>query len=258
MSLRRLALSALLCAPLAMQSVEAETVLVDGAVNAPGNYQWQDGARLRDAALAGQVNADAWHLGAALLRQSAIEPQQRLKAGVLFDLRANQVHALARDDQSLAELLARLNQQVDAMPVTGRVVAQMSPYQQLLLANNPSLEPGDSLLYPRRPDQVRVMGAVVADCELAFDAALQPRDYLRQCPQHDRADPSYLHVIQPDGVVQSVGVGYWNAESLSIAVGAVLYVPINPLHLSDDTPDLNKEMAAMLATQYPLGGRFDD
>lgn len=257
MTLRALPLALLLWASLAAQAQPA-TVSVGGTVNAPGNYEWQTGARLLDAAVAGQITADAWPLGAALLRQNAIAPQQRLKAGVLFDLQANQVYAQSRGHEDLVELLSSLIAQANSMPVTGRVVAQLDPLQLQLLSNNPLLEPGDSLLYPRRPDQVRVLGAVQSVCSLPFDAHLQPRDYLRQCPLHRRADPSYLYVIQPNGVVQSVGVGYWNAESLNIAVGAVLYVPINPLHLSDETPDLNKELAAMLATQYRLGGRFDD
>ena len=242
------------------QTAQAQpaTVTVSGAVNAPGNYQWQAGVRLLDAAVTGQINAEAWPLGAALLRQSAIEPQQRLKTGVLFDLQANQVAAQGDGDEALVNLLSDHIQQINGMPVTGRVVAQLDPLQLQLLSNNALLEPGDSLLYPRRPDQVRVLGAVQSECSLPFDAHLQPRDYLRKCPLHRRADPSYLYVIQPDGVVQRVGVGYWNAESLNIAVGALLYVPINPLYLSDETPDLNKELAAMLTTQYHLGGRFDD
>ena len=69
------------------QSAMAETVSIAGAVLTPGTYQWPPEARMHDATVAGQVRAGAWFLGAALLRESAIEPQQRLKAGVLFDLR---------------------------------------------------------------------------------------------------------------------------------------------------------------------------
>lgn len=236
----------------------ADTISIHGAVLKPGSYQWHADARMRDAAVAGQVRASAWSPGAALLRASAVEPQQRLKAGVLYDLRVNRLQALTDNDTALHALTERLTEQVTAMPVTGRVVAELDPFQLLLPHKNPLLEPGDTLLYPTRPVQVRVMGAVMTDCELAFDAALALKDYLGQCPPHAAADRSIVHIIQPDGQVQEVGIAHWNAQQVNLAVGAVIYRPLKAALISADTPDLNKDIAALLATQYALGGRFGE
>ena len=240
------------------QAALADTVSISGAVLKPGSYQWQPGARLRDAAVAGQVRADAWFLGAALLRKSELEPQQRLKAGVLFDLRVNRIHARATDNAALLELLDRLDAQVQPLPVTGRVPAQLDPFQLLILQNNNLLQAGDHLVYPTRPAQVRVMGAVAADCELAFDPALALPDYLRQCPAHAAADRNLVYIVQPDGQVEEVGIAHWNAQQVNVAVGAVIFRPVNNRMLSPETADLNRDMAALLATQYRLGGRFSE
>lgn len=240
------------------QSATADSIHVGGAVLQPGTYQWYPEARMRDAAVAGRVRADAWFLGAALLRNSAIEPQQRLKAGVLFDLRVNKLHARAEGNAALLDLSERLESRVADMPVTGRVVAELNPFQLLIPQNNQLLKPGDRLLYPTRPSQVRVLGAVIADCDLAFDAALTLMDYLSQCPADPAADGDLVHVIQPDGQVEDVGIAHWNEQQVNLAVGAVIYRPVSTSMMSPDTADLNRDMAAWLATQYQLGGRFGE
>lgn len=237
---------------------QAEGISVSGAVLKPGQYQWHPDARLRDAAVAGQVSANAWFLGAALLRKSALEPQQRLKAGLLYELRVNRLHANLTGNAALPDLLDRLREQVAAMPVTGRVPAQLDPFQLLILKNNALLQAGDRLIYPTRPAHIRVMGAVASECVLGFDPALRLRDYLRQCPAHETADADHVLVIQPDGRIQRAGIAYWNEQEINLAVGAIIYRPLRTRLLSPDAQDLNQDMAAMLATQYMLGGRFGE
>ncbi|WP_193075247.1 capsule biosynthesis GfcC family protein [Pseudomonas sp. FME51] len=256
-SFYRVAVAALLTGSLA-SPLAAETITVGGAVLKPGEYQWHQGARLHDAVVAGQVSAQAWPLGAALLRQSAIKPQQRLKAGVLYELQANRMHALSENNAELQQLLERVESFVQRLPVTGRVVAELNPFQLLLASKNDLLEAGDELVYPRRPDAIRVLGALAADCQLTFDAQLRLKDYLRQCPAHPAADRNYVHVIQPDGTTERVGTAHWNQQQATLAVGAIIYVPVNPSALSPDAQDLNKDMAALLATQYSLGGRYSE
>lgn len=235
-----------------------ETFRISGAVFKPGEYPWRTGARLHEATVAGYVRADAWFLGAALLRQEALEPQLRLKTGVLFDLRVNQVHARAAGNARLQQLLERLEQQVHELPVTGRIKAQLDPFQLLILKNNALMHPGDHLIYPLRPDQVRVMGAVQQDCELTFEPTLALKHYLRQCPRHAMADRDQIYVIQPDGHIQSVGIAHWNQQQVILAVGSIIYRPLKQAKLSPETPDVNADFVAFLATQHALGGRFNE
>lgn len=239
-------------------TANGQTFYLSGQVLKPGEYPWQSGLRLHDAAVAGAVRSDAWFLGAALLREQAMEPQLRLKAGILFELQVNQVHARATNNPRLVELLARLEAQMRALPVTGRVRAQLDPLQLLILRNNPLLEPGDHLIYPRRPTQVRVLGAVVNDCELVYKPRLEVKHYLRQCRRHPMADRDQVYVIQPDGFIQTVGIAHWNQRTVNMAVGTIIYWPLRQGKLSPETPGMNDDIAAFLATQYALGGRFDE
>lgn len=231
---------------------------IGGEVINPGSYDFPPGARLHDASITGQINSRAWFLGAALLRESALETQQRLKVGLLFELNANRVHALALDNAELHELMTRLYHVVESMPVTGRVVAQMDPLQQLILSNNSLLESGDRLLFPRKAEQVRVTGAVMADCVLPHDPSWKMLDYLQACQRHPLADRNSAYLIQPNGTWQEYGIAYWNLQPATVATGAIIYLPPQPKRLSPSTPDLNNDMAAMLATQYHLGGRFSE
>lgn len=255
---RHCALAAMLAVSLPTQSAETIDVTVAGQVLKPGVYRFEEGARLNNAASAGQVSASAWFLGAALLRDSALEAQTRLKAGLLFELNMNGVHARSRNNEPLQALLGRLHATVDAMPVTGRIQAEMDPLSQLALQNNDLLQHGDTLLYPARPDQVRVMGAVVENCILKHDPLMQLHDYLAACESHRAADRNIAYLIQPDASISQHGIAYWNLEEANVAVGAVIYVPLEKSKLSEQSAGLNEDMAAMLATQYMLGGRFDE
>lgn len=236
----------------------AQTVNVSGAVQRPGDLAWQPGARLLNASIGATVADDAWYQGAALLRRSAMRDQRKLKRGILFDLQSAIVNARAVASPETMALLANWHQRVQDMPVTGRVSAELNPLKQYLTEFNPLLEPGDQIIYPRRPSQVRVMGAVQQDCVLDFVPARDPADYVAECALHDAANREYLYLVQPDGKVQSIGIAYWNAEDAWIAVGAVLYVPFEPAFFGPSSGEFNKEMATWLATQYQLTGGYSE
>jgi len=232
---------------------EAQTVTVTGAVAHPGDFAWQPGSRLLGASVVAQVNQDAWYQGAALLRKSAMREQRKLKRGIEFDLQTAIVEARANNATSTVELLQRWSQRVADMPVTGRVPAELNPLKQWLISSNPLLEPGDHIFYPRRPNSIRVVGAVMQDCTLPFSPARTPVEYLEDCPAHPAADPNQLFLIQPDGKVQTVGAAYWNVEDAWVAVGAIIYVPITPAQFGTSSADFNQELATWLATQYQWG-----
>lgn len=231
-------------------SVLAQTVTVIGAVERPGDFTWQPGARLLGASTAAQVKPNAWYQGAALLRNSAIREQRRLKRGIQFDLQTAIVSARASNSKSNGELLQRWSQRIDAMPVTGRVPAELNPLKQWLVSSNPLLEPGDKIIYPYKPSTIRVVGAVLQNCTLPFSAARTPANYLKDCPTHEAADPNSLFLVQPDGRVQTVGAAYWNAETAWVAVGATIYVPLDPAQFGTSSAEFNMELATWLATQY--------
>ena len=222
-----------------------------GAVSSPGEKVIADGLRLGD--LMGQLRIDpmGYWLGASWQRESLKQEQQRLKAGVLFDLIQLQRLALLQNEPALASAAQRLNEQVSRLPVTGRRLYRLDPLAvELNSAHSPQLQGGDRLIFPPRPDNIRVTGAVSGDCTLPFAALEQAYRYAQQCPALAEADPDYLYLIQPDGQVSRLGIALWNRqEAAPPAPGAVLLIPLDATRVDAIVPDLNSELAKFIATQ---------
>jgi hypothetical protein len=180
-----------------------------------------------------------------------IEPQARLKAGVLFDLDTLRQAALAAGRDGRADVAARVYRQVQALPVTGRQRAVLDPVAvEVGFAPNLRVSEGDQLIYPARPASVRVLGAVAAPCTLAFQPMRAARDYLDECPAVAGADLDYVWLIQPDGQVTRLGIAPWNREAgAAPAPGSTLLVPLRSDDLEPPTPELNQQLAEFLATQ---------
>ncbi|OBY59100.1 capsule biosynthesis GfcC family protein [Pseudomonas sp. AU12215] len=230
----------------------ATRIEVLGELPSPGVREIDDGLRLGVLLQQLQVNPQSYWLGASWQRQSLIQEQRRLKAGILFDLSQVQRLALLQNKPALASIAQRLGEQVIALPVTGRQTYHLDPLQvELNAEHSPRLQGGDQLIFPPRPATVRIIGAVANNCELPF-VPLQPAyRYAPQCPALDETDPDYLYLIQPDGQVTQLGVASWNREEQAAppAPGAVMLVPLDAQEIKDSAPDLNRELAEFLATQ---------
>jgi hypothetical protein len=244
-----------LFALLATLPARAVTVQVEGRVAHPGTQALPEGARLADALRAAEVRPDAYVLGAAWLRPSLEPAQQRLKAGVLYDLKVLAGEARLAGKGDLQSLARRLSQAIDALPVSGRARgALLDPRPLELSPQNHRLAEGDRVRFPTRPTTVRVTGAVQHDCRLAHQPMRDAGEYLAECPVATAADRDWLYVIQPDGTVERLGVALWNrATARPLAPGAVLYVPIRQAAAAAVDPLLNEQLAQLLATQ-PLPG----
>jgi len=239
-------------APLAAAPIQ---VTVTGAVAATGPLELKNDARISDAALAASLQPQAYLGGAALLRPSLIEAQQRLKAGVLFDLASLRRWAAGHDKPDLAARAAALADWIKPMPVTGRQPALLDPrVVEATPTENHPLADGDRLYYPLRPDTIQVVGAVRQHCTLPLAALQDARRYLASCAPGPEADPDTLYVIQPDGRVFEQGYALWNrSPPLALAPGAMIYVPLRASWTQAIDPDLNHDIAAFLATQLLPG-----
>ncbi|PNB75719.1 hypothetical protein C1X64_02595 [Pseudomonas sp. GW456-E7] len=236
---------------LLLASVSHAAVTVTGDVAHPGPVDLPAGGRLLDVINVAQPNAESYWLAGVLLRQSLVEQQARLKAGVLFDLDVLQRMAVLFDRPSRAALAVRLAEQVRRMPVTGRQVAVLDPVAvEVGFARNIRLNDGDRLIYPLRVDEVEVLGAVAESCRLTYQPLQEARDYLQGCTPLVDADADYLWLIQPNGVTRRVGIAHWNRESGQIPVaGSRILVPVKTDDLDPPVPELNQQLAELIATQ---------
>ncbi|MGC4010751.1 MAG: capsule biosynthesis GfcC family protein [Pseudomonas sp.] len=229
---------------------------VQGAVPSPGEKDIVEGLRLGD--LLGQLRVDplGYWLGASWQRESLKQEQQRLKAGILFDLIQLQRLSLLQNEPGMANAARQLSEQVSGLAVTGRRIYRLDPLAvELNAAHSPRLQGGDRLIFPPRPDSIRVTGAVSNDCTLPFAPLQQAFRYAQQCPALAEADPDYLYLIQPDGQVSRLGIALWNREDAEPpAPGAIVQIPLDAGRVHSIAPDLNQELARFLATQpLPTG-----
>lgn len=234
----------------------AVSVSVSGQVDRPGMQTLNGNARLADAATAAQIKPEAYVLGASWTQRAKLFEQQRLRAGLLYELGAVADQAARDGNATLAAMSAQLKHWIQAMPVTGRRVVHTLDAGALAAddADNLPLDDGDTLSYPLRPSTVRVIGAVRKSCELPHVALQEARAYVKACATQI-ADRDFLYVIQPDGQVFELGIALWNeSPPMVLAPGAIVYVPIDQ-RLLDGAADkvFNREMADFIATQ-PLDG----
>ncbi|TKJ71476.1 hypothetical protein PspCFBP13508_12470 [Pseudomonas sp. CFBP13508] len=226
-------------------------VRVSGDVANPGPIALPPGGRLLDVISEAVPNAEGYWLAGGLLRQSLIEEQTRLKVGVLFDLEVLQRMATLFDRPSRAALAQRIAEEVRQMPVTGRQIADLDPVAvEVGFARNIRLDDGDRLIYPKRVDEVQVLGAVTEPCHLPYQPLQEAREYLEDCSILDDAEADYLWLIQPNGVSRRVGIAHWNRESGQFPVaGSRILVPIKNDDLDPPLPELNQQLAEFIATQ---------
>jgi len=226
-------------------------VTVSGDVANPGPVELPANGRLLDVISVAQPNAEGYWLAGGLLRQSLLEQQAQLKAGVLFDLDVLYRLALLFDRPGRAELAQRVAGQVRQMPVTGRQVANLDPVAlEVGFARNVRLGDGDRLIYPPRVDEVEVLGAVAQTCHLPYQPLQEAREYLQDCTPLVDAEADYLWLIQPDGVTRKVGMAHWNRESGQFPVaGSKILVGLKNDDLDPPVPELNQQLAEFIATQ---------
>ncbi|MEG2794305.1 MAG: capsule biosynthesis GfcC family protein [Pseudomonas sp.] len=231
--------------------VSQAAVTVTGDVANPGPVELPAGGRLLDVINEAVPNAEGYWLAGVLLRQSLLEEQTRLKAGVLFDLDVLQRMALLFDMPSRVALAQRLTEQVRQMPVTGRQIADLDPVAvEVGFARNIRLDDDDRLIYPKRIDEVEVLGAVAEPCHLPYQPLQEAREYLQGCSILSDAEADYLWLIQPNGVSRRVGIAHWNRESGHIPVaGSKILVPVKNDDLDPPLPELNQQLAELIATQ---------
>ncbi|MHB2139906.1 capsule biosynthesis GfcC family protein [Pseudomonas monsensis] len=232
-------------------SVSQAAVTVTGDVANPGPVELPPGGRLLDVIGEALPNAEGYWLAGGLLRQSLIEEQTRLKVGVLFDLDVLQRMAVLFDRPSRVALARRLAEDVRQMPVTGRQIADLDPVAlEVGFARNIRLDDGDRLIYPKRVDEVQVLGAVAEPCHLPYQPLQEAREYLQGCAILDDAEADYLWLIQPNGVSRRVGIAHWNRESGQFPVaGSKILVPVKNDDLDPPLPELNQQLAEFIATQ---------
>lgn len=139
------------------------------------------------------------------------------------------------------------------LPVTGRVPVAISDprWLQAHPASDPVLEHGHTLRLVSRPSTVTVVSATGTLCPIQHRSGAEASAYLHSCVPDELAGADNVWVIQPDGKIQTSGIGSWNrTRQDEPAPGAWLWAQPRG---ADWAARLSPRLAAFLATQGPSG-----
>lgn len=213
---------------------EPRWVEIAGEVRQPGRYDLTPGERLSSLiARAGGLTPDAYPDGAVFTRESARRAEEEGFRRVAAEMDRGLALALLRESPpspAQVELTRQLADSLRGVRAVGRITVEADP---AALASDPAadilLEPGDRILFPKRPLTVTVSGEVLSPASLRFVPGKEAADYLREAGGLTRfADRGLIFVLYPDGSSQPLAAPRGRHALLTIPPGSTLVVPRDP------------------------------
>jgi len=207
------------------------TVTLDGAVNKPGEYSFNEGTTLYQIiAQAGGYTKDAYPYGASLFRKKVAKVQQeafdKTYVSIINFLASNggTRTASVSSSSNLPLILAELK----AAEFKGRVSAEFS---QRKVEKDKSLDTiladGDEIFVPLFTSDVYVTGDVQNPGGRRYSSELKLSDYLEQSGGLGKfADGDRIVVVKPNGDAEVVKDNlFFSYSDITIYPGSTIYVP---------------------------------
>ena len=217
---------------------ETWRVSVWGEVRFPGNYTITRGERLSQLMeRCGGFTSDAYPRGIVFTRQSVRRLQeerlreltQRMQAEIARLSSMEMQTALSREEAENAKnLISSLNTLVEKLSQArpdGRIVLKIRDVRSLEgTPQDMVLENGDSLLVPRTPQTVLVLGQVYNPNAMLFDPEHPEAGHYISLAGGltSRADKKEIYIVRADGTVESTKAGKflaWNRENFRFTFG---------------------------------------
>jgi protein involved in polysaccharide export with SLBB domain len=206
--------------------IQNEYVRVAGEAKQSGIFLLKKGETLRELiARVGGANENGYLYATQLTRESVRRTQQIKLNQVAdrferdLDSNATQRMAATGDKDSAAKTAAEVEQQrrivqkLRSIKAEGRIVLDL-PGVETQVKNLPDLplQDGDSILIPRRPGTVDVLGSVFQQNAFVYRPQRTVNDYVQQAGGvTSTADKSEMYVIRADGTAQSgQGTGWFS------------------------------------------------
>jgi protein involved in polysaccharide export with SLBB domain len=218
------------------------SVTLEGEVNHPGSYGFQEGERLSSVLRrAGGFRDTAYPDGAVLIRKQVRALEEKSRAELIHQIETTSAAArlapsLAGTDQSATlqliqqqqdQVLARLRSQ----PASGRLVIRISPDIDSWANTDADIEvrQGDVLTIPKRPGFVLVSGQVYNASALTFVPGKPASWYLERAGgSSEFASRKEIFIIRANGSVVGRRSGAWydsHVLSTKLEAGDVVVVP---------------------------------
>lgn len=249
----------------------AEQVAVQGEVMHPGSYPIEEGENLSSLLKRIGGFSEKAYLRAAVFTRESVRVEQQKQIDELVrrmesELATMQTAATtlrdaavqARQQQAL-ESGRRLLANLRGAKATGRVVIKLAENQKLEGSEyDVKLRSGDTLLVPKRPDEVLVVGEVYNNAAIMFDPDYDSGDYLRQAGITRMADASSIYLVRADGTVDARGGGWFSSSIGDIQPGDTIVVPqdldrMNVLDIALDWSRVTMQLGTSLAAMKTVG-----
>jgi protein involved in polysaccharide export with SLBB domain len=187
-------------------------VTLQGEVMRSGPYSIHEGERLSSLLQdGGGFRADAYPRAAVFIRKSVKDMQEQELAQARTRLQQDLARVALMPKQSgdadrSVESLAAIKEvltQTEGQQAMGRVVVHLGNIQQLQGSSSDLvLENDDTLIIPKKPASVQVLGQVYNPNAIVYQPSLRVSDYLQQAGgATEGGDIEHIYVIKADGSV---------------------------------------------------------
>lgn len=222
-----------------------KNVTLSGEVRYPGTYRIQDGEKLSDLIdRAGGFTEYAYFYGAIFTSAQAKIVQQKSIDKLLADLEVR-VETSLSDQAQMADntgdaamlqaqrtALRRLLEELRKIGASGRMSLHLA--SAAALRGSPydfTVEDGDTLQVPKRPNFVSVVGSVYTPNSFLFQPDLALGDYLAKSGgPSENAAPKYIYVLKANGEVVARSndhLLFRTFEKTELMPGDTIVVPVD-------------------------------
>jgi protein involved in polysaccharide export with SLBB domain len=243
---------------------EEGVIEIAGEVKFPGRYPIARDEKLSDVIeRAGGLTEHAYPKGAVFLRETVRAREQehldRLAAQLERDLAilgAQGEEIGVKKAAAIVEGQALL-QQLRAAKAAGRTVIKLDTLLQGRESDDVTVQGGDRLYIPQRPQEVTVLGEVYYPTSHLYDSKLGVSDYLmRSGGVNEKGKKSAIYVVRADGSV-SPPTGWFGREA-ELGPGDIVVVPlkvdrVTNLKLFGDVTTILFQLAVTVAALNSAG-----
>ena len=240
---------------------EEGVIQIAGEVKFPGTYPIARGEKLSDVIKrAGGLTDEAYPKAAVFLRESVRVREQahidRLAAELERDLAiysTQEPNLGVKKEEAIAIGQSKLRQ-LRAAKAAGRTVIKLDALLQGQESYDVTVEDGDKLYIPQRPQEVTVLGEVYYPTSYLYDDKLTLSDYLKRSGGvTEKGNKSAMYVVRADGSV-SPPTG-WFGHEVKLGPGDTIVIPlkvdrVSGLKLFGDVSTILFQLAVTVAALH--------
>ncbi len=201
------------------------SVSISGQVEYPGTYTLESDATIEDLYKLATLKDDAYTSGIIFTRESVRQRQldaiadsrKLINEAILINIQKG-------NDVGDVSLIKNLSESFIEPDNLGRIAGDYSPNNKS--ATKTILFSGDSLIIPKNPNVINVLGSVLNPIAFEYDEKLSVRDAISLAGGfQDYADESKIYVIKSSGIIEPLPRNIFSRNSIKLSPGDTIVVP---------------------------------